>query len=82
MQLIDVRRAIDGTVRPGSAGPAAAGAQPLSRMRRALARSMTLSNATVPQFMVERSVDWTALQAVRAEVHRAAAGGRAEALGQ
>ena len=36
-------------------------------MRRALARSMTLSNATVPQFVVERAVDWTALQAIRAK---------------
>jgi pyruvate dehydrogenase E2 component (dihydrolipoamide acetyltransferase) len=29
---------------------------------------MTLSNATVPQFLVERAVDWTALQAVRAKI--------------
>jgi pyruvate dehydrogenase E2 component (dihydrolipoamide acetyltransferase) len=36
-------------------------------MRRALARTMTLSNATIPQFTVERSVDWTVLQALRAE---------------
>jgi hypothetical protein len=36
-------------------------------MWRALARAMTLSNATVPQFIVERSVDWTLLQALRAE---------------
>jgi pyruvate dehydrogenase E2 component (dihydrolipoamide acetyltransferase) len=36
-------------------------------MRRALARSMTLSS-TVPQFVVERAVDWTALQAVRAKL--------------
>ena len=36
-------------------------------MRRALARAMTLSNATIPQFIVERSVDWTVLQALRAE---------------
>jgi len=28
---------------------------------------MTLSNATIPQFIVERSVDWTVLQALRAE---------------
>jgi pyruvate dehydrogenase E2 component (dihydrolipoamide acetyltransferase) len=40
--------------------------QPLSNMRRALARAMTLSNATVPQFAVERAVDWTALQSHRA----------------
>jgi pyruvate dehydrogenase E2 component (dihydrolipoamide acetyltransferase) len=37
-------------------------------MRRALARSMTLSNATVPQFTVERAVDWTALNALRANL--------------
>lgn len=34
-------------------------------MRRALARSMTLSNATVPQFTVSRQVELTRLQAVR-----------------
>jgi pyruvate dehydrogenase E2 component (dihydrolipoamide acetyltransferase) len=34
-------------------------------MRRALARAMTLSNATVPQFIVERAVDWTTLNEVR-----------------
>jgi pyruvate/2-oxoglutarate dehydrogenase complex dihydrolipoamide acyltransferase (E2) component len=44
------------------------GAQPLSSMRRALARSMTLSNATVPQFTVERAVDWTALHAQRTKL--------------
>jgi pyruvate dehydrogenase E2 component (dihydrolipoamide acetyltransferase) len=37
-------------------------------MRRALARAMTLSNATVPQFAVERAVDWTAVQAARAKL--------------
>jgi pyruvate dehydrogenase E2 component (dihydrolipoamide acetyltransferase) len=36
-------------------------------MRRALARAMTLSNATVPQFNVARSVDMSALQAVRGD---------------
>jgi pyruvate dehydrogenase E2 component (dihydrolipoamide acetyltransferase) len=35
-------------------------------MRRALARSMTLSNATVPQFAVERAVDWTSVHQLRA----------------
>jgi len=29
---------------------------------------MTLSNATIPQFIVERAVDWTVLQAVRAKL--------------
>jgi pyruvate dehydrogenase E2 component (dihydrolipoamide acetyltransferase) len=37
-------------------------------MGRAVARSMTLSNATVPQFFVERSVDWTNLQTARARL--------------
>ena len=68
VQLIDVRRAIEAQSAPGAAGPEAPGIQPLSGMRRALARSMTLSNATVPQFVVERAVDWTALKAVRAKV--------------
>lgn len=36
-------------------------------MRRALARAMTLSNATVPQFNVGRAVDMSMLQALRAE---------------
>jgi pyruvate dehydrogenase E2 component (dihydrolipoamide acetyltransferase) len=36
-------------------------------MRRALARAMTLSNATIPQFTVTRSVECTLLQALRGE---------------
>jgi pyruvate dehydrogenase E2 component (dihydrolipoamide acetyltransferase) len=36
-------------------------------MQRALARAMSLSNATVPQFTVERALDCSALQAARAE---------------
>jgi len=57
VQMIDVRRAVDSrTVAKTS----------LSGMRRALARSMTLSNATVPQFTVERAVDWTSVHAIRA----------------
>jgi pyruvate dehydrogenase E2 component (dihydrolipoamide acetyltransferase) len=61
VQLADVQREIE--ARPIPTAPA--GLQPLSSMRRALARSMTLSNATVPQFTVERAVDWTALHALR-----------------
>lgn len=53
---------------PQARASAATGAQPLSSMRRAVARSMTLSNATVPQFIVERAVDWTTLQATRAKL--------------
>ncbi len=40
----------------------------MSPMQRALARAMSLSNATVPQFTVERSMDCSALQAVRREL--------------
>ena len=61
VQLDDVRRAVD----PSRA--AAPAAQPLSPMRRALARAMTLSNATIPQFTVARSVDWTEMHAWRRE---------------
>jgi pyruvate dehydrogenase E2 component (dihydrolipoamide acetyltransferase) len=68
VQLSDVRKAIEtksvGRAVGNAAGPATP--QTLSNMRRALARAMTLSNATVPQFAVERAVDWTALQEARA----------------
>jgi pyruvate dehydrogenase E2 component (dihydrolipoyllysine-residue acetyltransferase) len=66
VQLIDVRRALE--ARSAQNAGRAASPQPLSSMRRALARAMTLSNATVPQFAVERAVDWTALQAARAKL--------------
>ena len=61
VQLEDVQRAIDA---PRVANTAA---QSLSPMRRALARAMSLSNATIPQFTVARSVEWTVLQALRGE---------------
>jgi pyruvate dehydrogenase E2 component (dihydrolipoamide acetyltransferase) len=61
VQLDDVQRAIDA---PHAAGAAA---QSLSPMRRALARAMSLSSATIPQFTVTRSVEWTVLQALRGE---------------
>lgn len=41
---------------------------PLSPMRRAVARAMTLSNATVPQFTVSRSVDWTEVLSVQSSL--------------
>jgi pyruvate dehydrogenase E2 component (dihydrolipoyllysine-residue acetyltransferase) len=67
VQLADVTRAVGNPATPtppsGSA-PAFAGLAP---MRRALARAMSLSNATVPQFTVERAIDWTVLEALRAE---------------
>jgi pyruvate dehydrogenase E2 component (dihydrolipoamide acetyltransferase) len=65
VQRVDVQRAIESRETPGSEpiSPAT-----LSSMRRALARSMTLSNATVPQFTVERTVDWTSVHAMRARL--------------
>jgi pyruvate dehydrogenase E2 component (dihydrolipoamide acetyltransferase) len=64
VQLTDVQRQIEAR----SATVAPPDLQPLSSMRRALARSMTLSNATVPQFTVERAVDWTAVHTQRAKL--------------
>ena len=60
VQLDDVQRALAAR----SPEPAA---QSLSPMRRALARAMTRSYATIPQFTVARSVDWTELKALRGE---------------
>jgi pyruvate dehydrogenase E2 component (dihydrolipoamide acetyltransferase) len=64
---IDVHRALETRSAQSAARGTPAVPQPLSSMRRALARAMTLSNATVPQFVVQRAVDWTALQAARAK---------------
>jgi pyruvate dehydrogenase E2 component (dihydrolipoamide acetyltransferase) len=66
VQLIDVQRAIESRSVPEASAGAVSGPRPLSGMRRALARSMTLSNATVPQFAVERAVDWTLVHQLRA----------------
>ncbi len=60
VQLDDVQRALAAR----SPEPAS---QSLSPMRRALARAMTRSYATIPQFTVARSVDWTLLKALRRE---------------
>ena len=68
IQLIDVRRALESQGAPRPDSSAASGPQPLSSMRRAVARSMTLSNATVPQFVVERAVDWTTIRRVRTKL--------------
>jgi pyruvate dehydrogenase E2 component (dihydrolipoyllysine-residue acetyltransferase) len=62
IQLSDVRHAIEGKAPPS-------GPQPLSSMRRAVARSMTLSATTIPQFIVSQSVDWTAVQGKRTELN-------------
>jgi pyruvate dehydrogenase E2 component (dihydrolipoamide acetyltransferase) len=53
---------------PESAAGAAAEGVALSPMRRALAQSMTLSNATIPQFNVERAVDLCAVKQARARL--------------
>jgi pyruvate dehydrogenase E2 component (dihydrolipoamide acetyltransferase) len=69
VQLSDVRRAIESQQQRGTAASSVpSGPQPLSSMRRAVARSMTLSNATIPQFFVERAVDWTTLRAIRTKL--------------
>ena len=59
VQLDDVRRAVS------ARSPAAAASPSLSPMRRALARAMTASHATIPQFTVTRAVEWTVLQELR-----------------
>jgi pyruvate dehydrogenase E2 component (dihydrolipoamide acetyltransferase) len=76
VQLADVASLVDngGPVRPApsDARPVRGG---MSAMQRALARAMTLSNATVPQFTVERSLDCSAMRATRAEFRAAAVPG-------
>jgi pyruvate dehydrogenase E2 component (dihydrolipoamide acetyltransferase) len=68
VQLIDVQRSVESRSPMVTKAAAPADLEQLSSMRRALARSVTLSNATVPQFHVERDVDWTALHAMRADL--------------
>lgn len=68
VQLDDVRRAVHNAVPSQAVAALHSGVRPLSGMRRALARAMSLSNATVPQFVVERAVDWTALRSHRARL--------------
>ena len=68
VQLSDIRRAMESASTLLAPGRPAIEGSSLSPMRRALARSMTLSNATIPQFAVERSVDWSSLHAARAKL--------------
>jgi pyruvate dehydrogenase E2 component (dihydrolipoamide acetyltransferase) len=68
VQLVDVRRAVETQGARASLASAPSRVEPLSSLRRALVRSVTLSNATVPQFTVERAVDWTAFDALRARL--------------
>lgn len=49
--------------------------QALPTMRRAMARAMTLSSASIPQFTLERAADMTTLQAARAGLSLALASG-------
>jgi pyruvate dehydrogenase E2 component (dihydrolipoamide acetyltransferase) len=67
IQLEDVRQALETPADKAAPPIRSPSLQVLSPMRRALARAMSRSNATIPQFTVERSVDWTLLQALRAE---------------
>ena len=68
VQLIDVQRRVETQAAMATVDRAPSDLEPLSSMRRALARSVTWSNATVPQFQVERAVDWTALDTLRADL--------------
>jgi pyruvate dehydrogenase E2 component (dihydrolipoamide acetyltransferase) len=68
VQLIDVQRSLNTQAVRRTVAAAPPDLEPLSNMRRALARSVALSNATVPQFHVERAVDWTTINAVRADL--------------
>ncbi len=74
VQLEDVRRTADAprpdeSAKQGeSAKQAESSQQALTPMRRAVARAMTLSNATIPQFTVSRSVEWSVLQVLRGQL--------------
>jgi pyruvate dehydrogenase E2 component (dihydrolipoamide acetyltransferase) len=67
VQLDDVQRAVNAPRAIDATGATGPAAQALSPMRRALARAMTKSYATIPQFTVSRSVEWTVLQALRGD---------------
>lgn len=67
IQLEDVQREIDARQAKSAATPAVpSSGRALTPMRRAMARAVTLSNATIPQFTVARSVDWTEVLAMPA----------------
>ncbi len=71
IQLDDVQRAIRVPRADKTAAPS------LSPMRRALARAMTKSSSTIPQFTVSRAVEWTTLLALRREFSTTLRGGAA-----
>ncbi len=65
IQLTDVRAALSRRPAADSKASLSTANGGLSPMRRALARAMSLSNATVPQFSLERDIDWTRVQSIR-----------------
>jgi pyruvate dehydrogenase E2 component (dihydrolipoamide acetyltransferase) len=72
VQLDDVKRALVAGAPSARPSPRERGEGGLSPMRRAVARAMTLSNATVPQFIVGRAFDVTTLEELRSEFSAAA----------
>jgi pyruvate dehydrogenase E2 component (dihydrolipoamide acetyltransferase) len=74
VQLIDARRAVSTQSAHAVTAAVPSGLKALSSMRRALARSVTLSNATVPQFAVARAVDWSAFHMRRSKLASQAPG--------
>jgi pyruvate dehydrogenase E2 component (dihydrolipoamide acetyltransferase) len=61
---------------PGGPGPAAgptAAIAPLSRMRRAIARTMTESKPGVPHFYIDSEIDMAAAMALRAQINETSA---------
>jgi pyruvate dehydrogenase E2 component (dihydrolipoamide acetyltransferase) len=73
IQLADVQQRIAaGAVGAAGAAAQAPAAPGLPPMRRALVRAMALSNATVPQFQVERALDCGGLQALRTQFNAGA----------
>jgi len=82
IQLIDVENAVAAASVSASAPATPMSqsdqAQTLTPMRRALARAMHLSNATIPQFVVERSVDWSNLQQRRSMLNASRASNTAK----
>lgn len=65
IQLQDVQRHSDAPKASASVPAGTAARLPLSHMRRAMARAVSLSNASIPQFVIGRSVDWTEVLAFR-----------------
>ncbi len=71
IQREDVEQAMERKAAPAASSQSASNPA-LTPVRRAIARAMALSNATVPQFFVERTLDWTSVQSMMAELAPAA----------